>query len=188
MFDLSAQSLRSLPSLRGTAPPLDLTDVPASPVAMFSQWLETAVGVVPEPLACTVSTVGEDGVPDSRVLIVKSVDEDGWAFAGTASSRKGRQLEARPVAAVNFWWQQQVRAVRLSGPVAAASAEECEADLAARSESARAGVPDGDWRLWRVRPTRVEFWQGAQDRRHVRIVYELGTEGWSVRVPEDAVR
>lgn len=179
MVDLRPENLRQIPSLTGIAPHFDTSDLPGEPIALFSQWLDVALQRdVPEPLASTLSTVDSDGLPDARVLVLKGVDEHGWAFAGTASSRKGRQLAAAPRATLSFWWQPIVRAVRVSGPVTEASAADCAADLAARSESARAGVEPGDWRLWRLQPTRVEFWQGSEDRRHVRVVFTQN-DGWT---------
>lgn len=127
----------------------------------------------------TLATIGADGLPDARTLILKNVDERGWAFAGPRSSRKGADLAAHAVAALNFWWQPIVRAVRVRGQVVEASAEDSAADLAARSRAARDGVAAGDWVLWRVRPVRVEFWQGEPDRRHSRIVFDRGDEGWA---------
>ncbi|WP_275090553.1 pyridoxine 5'-phosphate oxidase C-terminal domain-containing protein, partial [Microbacterium sp. K41] len=59
---------------------------------------------------------------------------------------------------------------------------ESAADLAARSPAARDGVAAGDWVLWRLQPSRVEFWQGATDRRHTRIVYEVARGGWGRHV------
>lgn len=180
MATVSAQDLRRIPSLAGRPPALDLDDLPRDPVELFAQWLQVALDHdVPEPVAATLATVDADGVPDARTLILKSVDARGWAFAGTASSRKGRQLAACSSAALNVWWQPVVRAVRARGTVVEASPDECAADLAARSAAARADVDPADWRLWRLVPTRVEFWQGSPDRRHVRIVHTTD-DGWSV--------
>lgn len=158
--------LRAQPTLTGTAP-------------LFREWLRAAAAAgVPEPHAATLATVDADGIPDARTLILKDVDARGWAFAGARSSRKAAQLGARPAAALNLWWQPQRRAIRVRGTVEEASAAESDADLAARSESARAGLRPGDWVLWRVVPTRVEFWQGASDRNHTRIVYDVVGRGW----------
>ena len=74
-----------------------------------------------------------------------------------------------------------MRAVRLQGAVREASRAESDADLATRSVSARDGIDPGDWVLWRIVPTRVEFWQGSPDRRHTRIVYIAKARGWSVQ-------
>lgn len=176
-----ADRLRTVPSLTGTPPELDLETLPADPHELFLAWLDAALaGGVPEPLAATLATVDADGVPDSRTLLLKDVDERGWAFAGTSSSRKAAQLAATPAAALSLWWQPQMRAVRVRGPVLEASREECEADLAARSPQARAVVPPDEWRVWRIQPQRLELWQGSPDRQHVRIVYTRAADGWDL--------
>jgi pyridoxamine 5'-phosphate oxidase len=160
-----------------------LVHLPDEPVALFAEWLDVAIERgVPEPHAMTLATVDDAGLPDARTLILKSVDSQGWAFASQLSSRKGTQLRARPVAAADVWWQPIARAVRLRGPVIEASRQESEADLAARSAAARAGVDPADWTLWRLQPQRVEFWQAASDRRHLRITYDRSGSSWSLRV------
>ncbi len=147
---------------------------------MFLTWIgDAARAQVPEPQATTLATVDADGLPDARTLLLKDVSERGWAVAGQRSSRKGGQLVSHPAAALNFWWQPLARAVRVRGPVEEASRAESDADLAARSPAARATIAAGDWVLWRIQPTRIEFWQGSPDRRHTRIVYDLDGSGWS---------
>jgi pyridoxamine 5'-phosphate oxidase len=175
--------LRAQPALTGTAPPLDLGKLPDDPLLLFLDWIETAAtGGVPEPHAATLATVDRDGMPDARTLILKDVDARGWAFAGPRSSRKGTQLDANPAAALAFWWQPQMRAVRVRGHVREASAAESAADLAARSAAAREGIAPGEWALWRIVPTRVEFWQGSTDRNHTRIVFDREDSGWKCTV------
>ena len=179
MDTTAAAWLRARPSLTGSAPALHPGSVPDDPLALFLNWITTAAEAgVAEPHTATLATVDADGLPDARTLILKDVDERGWAFAGTRSSAKGRQLEATPAAALNFWWQPVMRAVRVRGPVQEAPAGESAADLAARPASARAGVAEGEWVLWRIVPSRIEFWQGAEDRRHTRIVYTRHGNGW----------
>ncbi|MDT0158587.1 pyridoxamine 5'-phosphate oxidase family protein [Microbacterium sp. ARD32] len=178
--------LRSLRSLSGRAPMFDPAQAPADPVVLFRDWLTDAVDRgVAEPHAMTLATVGRDGLPDARTLILKDFGDAGWAFAGRRSSAKGIQLAAHPVAALSLWWQPLVRAVRVRGGVREATAEESAADLAARTPAARAGIATGDWVLWRVVPERIEFWQGAQDRNHLRLVYRRDGRGWVHRM-EDA--
>lgn len=172
--------LRGRHALTGVAPEWDARRVPDDPAALFAEWLgEAAAAGVPEPHTVTLATVDAAGVPDARTLILKRIDDRGWGFASTRSSRKGGQLAATPAAALNFWWQPQVRAVRVRGRVEEATAEESAADLAARSAAARADVAEGDWALWRIVPTRVEFWQGERDRHHTRLVYEATADGWT---------
>lgn len=173
------ERLRSIRSLTGAPPALDPAALPSDPMDLFLTWLEEAVAHgVPEPRAMTLSTVDGDGLPDSRVLVLKDVSAAGWAFASTVSSRKGQQLEQVPMAALGFWWQPLMRAVRVRGEVVEASREEAGADLAARSPDARAAVAPGDWRLWHLLPTRVEHWQGSPDRRHTRVVDVRDGDRW----------
>ena len=180
--DLRAR-LRALPSLTGSAPVLNIAALCKDPVAQFVEWLDEAVlADVIEPHAMTLSTIDVDGIPDARTLILKDVDARGWAFAGRGSSRSGGQLAANPVAALTFWWQPMVRGVRVRGRVVRATRAESEADLLSRSAAARADVASEDWTLWRLQPTRVEFWQGSTDRRHARIVYQPSDGGWSMDV------
>ncbi|GMA38791.1 pyridoxine/pyridoxamine 5'-phosphate oxidase [Mobilicoccus caccae] len=180
MTDDVRRRLAAIPALTGTPPTLDLERLPAEPTALFLDWLEDAVTAgVPEPRTTTLATADADGIPDARLLILKDVGERGWAFASTASSRKGEQLADNPAAALSFWWQPLTRAVRVRGRAVEGTPEESAADLAARSPQAQSLVADGDWRLWWVRPDRIEFWQGSPDRKHLRIVYTRTDDTWS---------
>ncbi|KJQ55589.1 pyridoxamine 5'-phosphate oxidase family protein [Microbacterium sp. SA39] len=178
--------LRGRHALTGVAPEWDLDALPAEPTVLFHEWmLRAAADGVAEPHTATLATVDAEGVPDARTLILKGIDGSGWAFASTRSSRKGAQVAQAPAAALNFWWQPQVRAVRVRGRVEEASAEESAADLAARSRAAQEGIAPGDWVRWRIIPSRIEFWQGSRDRRHTRVVYEPLGDGWSHSVSGD---
>ncbi len=174
-----ASWLRAQPSLAGSAPALDPTNLPDEPHELFEQWVRGAVAAgVAEAHVATLSTVDADGVPDARALILKDAGPRGWAVAGPRASAKAAQLAAHPVAALSFWWQPIVRAVRLRGGMQPATAAEIAADFEARPESARVGLTSADWMLWRLVPTHVEFWQGSPDRRHTRIMYERQGESW----------
>jgi pyridoxamine 5'-phosphate oxidase len=181
-----AQWLRAQPALAGSAPPFDPATLPDNPDELFESWIRAAADAgVAEPHAATLATVDVDGRPDARTLILKDVGPAGWAVAGPRSSAKGAQLAENPVAALAFWWQPIVRAVRVRGVVREASSEESAADLAARSSSARQMVEAGDWVKWWLEPDRVEFWQGSPDRRHIRVVYELSDGSWRRSTPQD---
>ena len=131
--------LRSLPVLAGPLPTFDAARAPADPVPLFTAWLDAAVAAgVPEPHAMTLSTVDAEGRPDARVLVLKDVDERGWAFASSAASRKGRQLAAAPVAALTAHWPLLGRQVRVRGRAVPAGPADSAEDLLARSPGARA--------------------------------------------------
>ncbi|NEA99089.1 pyridoxal 5'-phosphate synthase [Streptomyces sp. SID13726] len=133
--------LRGLEVFAGPLAEFDPAGAPADPVELFLDWLREAVAAgVPDAHAMTLSTVGEDGGPDARVLILKNVDGDGWQFAAHAGSPKGRQLADRPRAALTFYWPRLGRQVRVRGAVEPASPEQSAADLLARAPSARAEV------------------------------------------------
>ena len=174
-----AERLRALGALHGTAPPFDTATVADEPTVLFLDWLDEAVRAgVEEPHAATLATIGADGIPDARTLLLKDVSAPaGWAVAAPRSSRKAAQLAANPVAALNFWWQPLLRAVRVRGTVAEATREEVATDLAARPT--KTGLSAEDWMLWWIRPIRIEFWQGATSRDHLRLVYERRNGAWT---------
>lgn len=139
MTDMRAE-LSALKSLVGTAPAWEVDGHPADPLELFVDWFREAVAAgVPEPHAMTLSTVGADGIPDARVLILKDVTDDGlWAFASGRNSEKGQQLQAHPAAALTFYWSQQVRSVRIRGRVEAAPHADSAADFRERGVIAKA--------------------------------------------------
>ena len=111
------------------------------------------------------------------MLILKDIDDDGWHFATSRASRKGRELAANPHAALNFFWQQQGRQVRVAGDVVELSAEASAADWHARPGADGSDNENTDWQLYAVRPREIEFWQARHDRRHIRHRY--GPESFS---------
>ena len=111
------------------------------PVAAFNDWLEearTAGTAVPE--AMTLATVDESGQPSARMLLLKSADERGFTFFSGYESRKGRELDANPRAALVFYWQPLGRQVRVEGTVRRLSPEESDAYWATRPARSRAAA------------------------------------------------
>lgn len=131
--------LRSLPVFEGDLPGFQPDEAPDRPEDLFAEWLAAAVRAgVREPHAMTLSTIGTDGAPTARTLIVKNVDAGGWQFAAHANSPKGRSLAAHPVAAMTFYWSPQARQIRVRGPVVAEPADHGAADFLARGIGSRA--------------------------------------------------
>jgi len=138
------QYLRGLPVFAADLPGFDPGTAPGQPEALFVAWLTAAVAAgVPEPHAMTLSTIGEDGAPSARVLILKNVDEHGWQFAVHAASPKGRDLTRQPAAALTFYWPAVARQIRVRGPVTAETADRSAADFLARPAGSRAEASIG---------------------------------------------
>ncbi|MGW5352893.1 pyridoxine/pyridoxamine 5'-phosphate oxidase [Streptomyces sp. NPDC004031] len=138
MSDLR-ELLRGLDVFAGELPDLDPGVLPSDPHELFVEWLLAAVRAgVREPHAMTLSTTGEDGAPSARVLILKDVSPGGWYFAADAGGRKGRELAARPAAALTFYWSPLARQVRIRGRVEPGGPADSAADFLARSPGARA--------------------------------------------------
>ncbi|KAF3005202.1 hypothetical protein E8E13_010821 [Curvularia kusanoi] len=131
--------LRGLPSLKGPFESPDLTTFPPTPHEAFINWLQFAInGDIKEPHSMTLSTVDEDGCPDARVLILKNLDERGWHFAIKADSPKGRQIMTNPAVALNFYWPQLGRQVRIRGKAVQLPVEDCAQDFLERPAGSKA--------------------------------------------------
>lgn len=125
-------------------PPLEPDSTPASPLPLFRTWLrEAAEAGQVEPHAMTLATADADGRPSVRTLTLHDADEDGWHFGTHSTSRKGRELAARPDAALGFYWPALGRQVRIEGQVRSGTPEEATADLHARSTGALASALTG---------------------------------------------
>lgn len=133
--------LRSLPVWDTELPDFDPTTAPDDPLPLFRQWLsEAARAGTPEPHTMSLATADATGRPSVRTVMLHDADEHGWHFATHRTSRKGRELAARPEAALGFYWPAVGRQVRVQGTVTAADAAESRADLGKRSPGALAAA------------------------------------------------
>ena len=111
------------------------------PIAEFNAWLEKARRAdVAVPEAITLATADTSGRPSARMLLLKGADERGFTFFTSYESRKGRELEANPRAALVVYWQPLGRQVRVEGTVRKLSAEESDAYFATRPHRSRAAA------------------------------------------------
>ena len=111
------------------------------PMQQFASWLEQAIAAqLPEPNAMTLATVGVDGRPSTRIVLVKGCDERGLVWYTNYDSRKGRELAQHPAAALQFHWVELERVVRIEGRVEKVSAEESDAYFASRPLDSRIGA------------------------------------------------
>ncbi len=147
-------------------------DVLADPIAQFRRWFEDATRAgVHEPNAMTLATVGPDGQPSARVVLLKGADARGLTFFTNLASRKGRELEANAGAALVFWWGPLARQVRFEGKVA--RVEDAEADAYFRS---------------RPRGSQIGAWASAQSSvLPGRQVLEAAAQSYSQRFAAGAV-
>ena len=111
------------------------------PMAQFELWLQQAIDArLPEPNAMTLATVGANGRPSTRIVLIKGVDARGIAWYTNYESRKGRELAAHPFAALQFHWVELERVVRIEGRVEKTSAAESDAYFATRPLDSRIGA------------------------------------------------
>ncbi len=210
-----ASSIRTLLTLgRGVVQGLPEAADDADPFELFAGWFHAAQesGLV-HPEAMTLATATPDGAPSARMVLLKDVDPDGFVFFTNYESRKARELEANPSAALCFHWANLERQVRIEGEVtrttdeesweyfrtrprgsrigawASAQSRELEGreELEARVREAQARFEGEEvplppfWGGYRLRPRRIEFWQGKADRLHERLVFERLDGAWTSR-------
>jgi len=111
------------------------------PLHQFDTWMQQAIAAhLPEPNAMTLATVGADGRPSTRVVLVKGYDARGVVWYTNYKSRKARELAANPQAALQFHWVELERVVRIEGRVELTSAEESDAYYVTRPLDSRLGA------------------------------------------------
>jgi pyridoxamine 5'-phosphate oxidase len=120
---------------------LSETDTDADPIAQFTTWFDEALRAqVPEPNAMGVSTVGDDGRPSSRILLIKDFDQRGFTWFTNYDSRKGEQLVKNPYASLLFHWVELERQVRIEGKVERVPEDESERYFQSRPVKSRLGA------------------------------------------------
>jgi pyridoxamine 5'-phosphate oxidase len=111
------------------------------PLDQFRQWLDEAIAAkVPEPNAMTLATVGADGRPSTRVVLIKGFDARGLVWYTNYQSRKGQELAGNPQAALQFHWVELERVVRIEGRVEFGDPAEADAYYASRPLASRIGA------------------------------------------------
>jgi pyridoxamine 5'-phosphate oxidase len=120
---------------------LDRGDLDDSPIRQWHVWYENALAAgLPEPNAMAISTVDDEAVPDTRIVLARGVDEEGITFFGNYESAKGRQLNSHPVASAVFPWLALHRQVRVRGTVTMLPPSESDAYFASRPRESRIGA------------------------------------------------
>ena len=128
---------------------MDFDHPPQDPFPVFSSWFEHAssTSTLPNPNAMTIATIGSDGRPSARIVLLKSFDDRGFVFFTNRESRKGRDLEGDGRAAIVFHWDHLDRQIRIEGSVE--RADDAESD---------------DYFNSRPRESRLNAWASDQSR------------------------
>jgi pyridoxamine 5'-phosphate oxidase len=120
---------------------LERTDLHNNPFTQWHAWYDQAAEAgVTEPNAMTVSTIGLDGVPDSRIVLARGVDDTGIVFYTNYASEKSEQLQKNPVASAVFAWLDLHRQVRLRGNVIQVSQQQSDEYFASRPRDSQLGA------------------------------------------------
>ncbi|HEX9564983.1 MAG TPA: pyridoxamine 5'-phosphate oxidase [Gemmatimonadaceae bacterium] len=120
---------------------LDPASVDQDPVAQFRAWFDEAQAAgIHEPNAMTLATATPDGRPSARIVLLKTIDERGLGFFTDYRSRKARELDANPRAALAIAWPALERQVRVEGTVARIAPEESASYFQSRPLGSRYGA------------------------------------------------
>lgn len=182
---------------------LNKEELHADPLYQFEKWLEEAIKAkVLEPTAMTLATADREGIPSARIVLLKFINENGFAFFTNYQSRKGRELSENPKAALVFFWPELERQVRVIGKVDKLSNVISDEYFDSRPEESRISAiisPQSrvisdrtflenrvhsfitkkeeikrpeNWGGFILQPTEIEFWQGRENRLHDRFQYK----------------
>jgi pyridoxamine 5'-phosphate oxidase len=111
------------------------------PLAQFDRWMKQALeGQLPEPNAMTLATVGPDGRPSTRIVLIKGYDARGIVWYTNYDSRKGRELAHTAQAALQFHWVELERVVRIEGRAEKTDDAQSDAYYATRPLDSRIGA------------------------------------------------
>lgn len=116
------------------------SDLASDPLEQFREWFAAASAALEVPEAVALATATPGGAPSARMVLLKGFDERGLVFFSHYTSRKGRELEANPQAALLFHWSPLGRQVRVEGPVERVPEAESDAYFATRPRDAQVGA------------------------------------------------
>lgn len=119
---------------------LDESSAAEDPFELFGQWYGEALRLGGEANAMVLATVGEDGAPSARTVLLKGLDDGDFVFYTNYMSRKARELAAHPACALLFPWYPLQRQVRVEGLATRTSREESAEYFASRPRDAQLGA------------------------------------------------
>jgi len=163
-------------------------DLLPDPIALVQRWFADALAAgVPQADAMTLATATPDGRPSARAVLLKGIDARGFAFYTNYESRKGRELDANPFAALVLLWIALERQVRITGSVARLDPEESDAYFATRPRGSQLGA----WASEQSRPladrTELEARWQALDERYGGAIVPRPPQWGGYRVEPDEI-
>jgi len=186
-------------------------NLPENPIKLFSDWFINADSKNNEiePNAMSLSSIDLNGVPTTRVVLLKKFSNDGFVFCTNYSSRKGKSITKNPNVCISFFWSSLEQQVIINGKASKVSEVDSDNYFNSRPIESRLGaiisnqsevIPSREylenkfkknnlennsvkrprnWGGYIVDPTSIEFWQGRENRLHDRILYKKENNIWN---------
>ena len=186
--------------------------IPKNPIDLFSNWFNDVEQnkSEQEPNIMSISTVDENKMPRSRIVLLKKFSKSGFVFFTNYNSRKGLNINLNSNVCLSFYWPNFERQVIVNGKATKISETDSveyfdrrpkgskigaiisnqsnvieSRDLLDKkfSELLKSGIPlnkPDHWGGYLVKPTEIEFWQGRENRLHDRIIYKNDDKDWKL--------
>ncbi|MBT4709459.1 MAG: pyridoxamine 5'-phosphate oxidase [Flavobacteriaceae bacterium] len=186
-------------------------NLPENPIKLFSDWFNNADSKSNEiePNAMSLSAIDLNGVPITRVVLLKKFSNDGFVFCTNYSSTKGKSITKNPNVCMSFFWSSLEQQVIINGKASKVSEADSDNYFNSRPIGSRLGaiisnqseiIPSREylenklkknnlennsvkrpknWGGYIVDPTSIEFWQGRENRLHDRILYKKENNIWN---------
>ena len=188
---------------------ISVDTMPENPLEALQTWVNQAIeSEVEEPTAMNIATISSGKFPNSRVVLLKEINSEGLVFFTNYKSQKGQDIEANPNVAVNFFWPELERQVRIHCVASKVSDLDSDTYFYSRPKTSQVGAivsaqsaeigKDEDleskiteiiesnleikrpeyWGGYILVPEYFEFWHGRASRIHDRVAYSKTTGAW----------
>ncbi|MGB0884827.1 MAG: pyridoxamine 5'-phosphate oxidase [Chitinophagales bacterium] len=190
---------------------LNEADIHSKPLQQFKVWFQEAVNDASfEANAMVLSTVGKEGMPSSRVVLLKEIIDEGFIFYTNYKSKKAKDLAYNNKASILFFWEKFERQIRIEGEIEKISEQKSINYFNSRPKASQIGAviskqseevssrkileekfekynenqeieKPKDWGGYILKANKYEFWQGRANRIHDRIVYQQEKNSWNIK-------